>query len=165
MPAMVMLSSEQRTRGQARISRRRLWWQGGPRGRWGHVGSRVGAGMAAAATRVSPETVAGYLRWLGWLSGWLAGRGLALRCADWRAGGAVRPVVAGLATRGRPPRRLATMLGYLREAEPCRRRMPAPPQGGPVSVLADRDAQGGTWLGHCRRPAALAGMFLRRARR
>src|SRR6266700_3961115 len=72
---MVMLSGEQRTRGQAQMSTTPVvvaGRAGGPLAPWvpGFAEWLGGRGFA-------PETVAGYLRWLGWLSRWLAGRGLA----------------------------------------------------------------------------------------
>ena len=64
----------------------------------------------------APETVAGYLRWLGWLSGWLAGRGLA---ADALTGALAGQFAASMRAAGPPkltPGRLATMLGSRRDA-------------------------------------------------
>jgi len=64
----------------------------------------------------TPETVAGYLRWLGWLSGWLAGQSLAVdaltRAMAEQFGASMRAAGHPKVTWGR----LATMLCYLREA-------------------------------------------------
>src|SRR5271157_4098824 len=111
---MVMLSGEQRTRGQAPVSTKPVVVAGraeGPLGPWapGFAEWLGGRGFA-------PETVAGYLRWLGWLSGWLAGQGLA---ADALTGALAAQFAASMRAAGHPkitPGRLATMLGYLREA-------------------------------------------------
>jgi integrase/recombinase XerD len=84
---------------------------GGPLGPWV-------PGFAAwlRSRGYAPETVAGYLRWLGWLSGWLAGRGLA---ADALTGVLAAQFAGSMCAAGHPkitPGRLATMLGFLREA-------------------------------------------------
>jgi integrase/recombinase XerD len=75
------------------------------------------------------ETVRGYLRWLGWLSGWLAARALdgravtdsvaAAFAADMRAAGHSK-ITAG---------RLARMLAYLRSAGVVPEAVPAPLAG------------------------------------
>jgi integrase len=112
----------------------------------------------------APETVAGYLRWLDWLSGWLAGRGLA---ADALTGALAAQFAASMRAAGHPkitPGRLATMLGYLREAgavppeDPClpevtpRERVLA----GYREHMARRDLAPGTVATRLR----VAGMFL-----
>ena len=106
----------------------------------------------------APETVAGYLRWLGWLSGWLAGRGLA---ADALTGVLAAQFAASMRAAGHPkitPGRLATMLGYLREAGAVPPESASPPCGhAPERLLAayqEYMASAGPGPGHYHRPAA-----------
>src|SRR6266542_5300880 len=111
---MVMLSGEQRTRGQAQMSTTPVvvaGRAGGPLAPWvpGFAEWLGGRGFA-------PETVAGYLRWLGWMSRWLAGQGLA---GDALTGAMAGQCAASMRAAGHPKitsGRLATMLCYLREA-------------------------------------------------
>lgn len=105
-----------------------MWWQGGPTASWGRglPDSRNGWFAEWLVSRgYAAGTVAGYLRWLGWLGGWLAGRGLA---ADALTGALAAEFAASMRAAGHPKitaGRLATMLGYLREAgavppeDPC----------------------------------------------
>ena len=159
---MVMLSGEQQTRGQAQMSTtpvvvaRRAE---GPLGPWapGFAEWLGGRGYA-------PETVAGYLRWLGWLSGWLAGRGLA---ADALTGALAGQFAASMRAAGHPkitPGRLATMLGYLRRAGAVPPEDACPPEvtprgrvlAGYREHMARRDLAPGTIAARLR----VAGMFL-----
>jgi len=108
--------------------------------------------------------VAGYLRWLGWLSGWLAGRGLA---ADALTGALAAQFAASMRAAGHPeitPGRLATMLGYLREAGAVPPEDACPPEvtprgrvlAGYREHMARRDLAPGTVAARLR----VAGMFL-----
>ena len=112
----------------------------------------------------APETVAGYLRWLGWLSGWLAERGLA---ADSLTGVLAAQFAASMRAAGHPkitPGRLATMLGYLREAGAVPPERARPPEVTPRErvlaayreYMARRDLAPGTVAARLR----VAGMFL-----
>jgi hypothetical protein len=95
------------------------------------------------------ETVAGYLRWLGWLGGWLAGRGLA---ADALTGALAAQFAASMRAAGHPKitaGRLATMLGYLREAGAVPPEDPCPSAVTPRErvLAAYRETwPGGAWL-------------------
>ena len=68
LPAMVNVVGEQRTRGQAQVTMPVVvaGRAGGPLGPWA-----PGFAEWLGSRGYAPETVAGYLRWLGWLSGWL----------------------------------------------------------------------------------------------
>ena len=112
----------------------------------------------------APETVAGYLRWLGWLSGWLAGRGLA---ADALTGVLAAQFAGSMRSGWRlkiTPGRWATMLGYLREAGAVPPEDACPPEVTPCERvlagyrehMARRDLAPGTVAARLR----VAGMFL-----
>jgi len=159
---MVMLSGEQRTRGQAQMSTTPVvvaGRAGGPLAPWvpGFAEWLGGRGFA-------PETVAGYLRWLGWLSRWLAGRGLA---GDALTGALAAQFAASMRAAGHPKitsGRLATMLGYLREAGAVPPEDACPPEVTPCERvlagyrehMARRDLAPGTVAARLR----VAGMFL-----
>ena len=159
---MVMLSGEQQTRGQAQMSTtpvvvaRRAE---GPLGPWA-----PGFAEWLGARGFAPETVAGYLRWLGWLSGWLAGRDLA---ADALTGALAEQFAASMRAAGHPkitPGRLAAMLGYLRRAGAVPPEDACPPEvtprgrvlAGYREHMARRDLAPGTIAARLR----VAGMFL-----
>ncbi len=105
----------------------------------------------------APETVAGYLRWLGWLSGWLAGRGLA---ADALTGVLAAQFAASMRAAGHPkitPGRLVTMLGYLREAGAVPPEDARPPKqrsrhASVCWLVTGSTWPGGTWLRALSRP-------------
>ena len=104
---------------------------GGDARRAGAVGpvSRHADGFATwlAGQGFTAGTVSGYLRWLGWLSGWLAARGLGGDAVTDRVAEAF---AADMREAGHPKitsGRLARMMSYLRSVE-------AVPQAGPAPL-------------------------------
>jgi len=158
---MVNVVGEQRTRGQAQVTTPVVvaWRAGGPLEPWA-----PGFAEWLRSRGYAPETVAGYLRWLGWLSGWLAERGLA---ADALTGVLAAQFAASMRAAGHPkitPGRLATMLSYLREAGAVPPERARPPGVTPRErvlaayreYMARRDLAAGTVATRLR----VAGMFL-----
>ena len=161
LPAMVNVVGEQRTRGQAQVTMPVVvaGRAGGPLGPWA-----PGFAEWLGSRGYAPETVAGYLRWLGWLSGWLAERGLA---ADALTGVLAAQFAASMRAAGHPkitPGRLATMLSYLCEAGAVPPERARPPGVTPRErvlaayreYMARRDLAPGTVAARLR----VAGMFL-----